>query len=204
MILIEPHYLPCINYFSILYAQKHISLEVKEHFIKQTFRNRTHILGANGVERLSVPLIKANSKKPFDKVLIDNKANWQNKHWGAIQSAYGKAPFFEFYADYFKNCIYTPNENLLALNKSLLSLCLKFLNLNPQISLTEEYQVSGSEHCIDKRNFITSETNFYSQKYTQVFGTNFTPNLSIIDLLFSEGPNAAAILKLQAKQLVIF
>jgi hypothetical protein len=45
---IEIQYLPCLEYVSLLIHSNHVEFEVMENFPKQTFRNRTFLLGANG------------------------------------------------------------------------------------------------------------------------------------------------------------
>jgi len=101
-ILIELHYLPCLEYFIQLVQSENICLEAHENFQKQTYRNRFSILTANKIDTLSVPVLKSNSKQLIREVEIDYTQLWQKIHRRAIQSAYGKAPYYEYYADYFK------------------------------------------------------------------------------------------------------
>ena len=105
-LLIELHYFPCVSYFKLLSAYEKVFLEAEEHFIKQTYRNRTYILTSNKIDRLSIPIIHEDKKKPIRLLSIDYKLKWQLRHWRAIQSAYAKAPFFEYYADFFEKEIF--------------------------------------------------------------------------------------------------
>ena len=105
-ILIELHHLPCLDYWkTILEAHnlgKEVILEANENFNKQSYRNRTYILGANGKLALTVPVQKGSQKTLITEVKIDYSADWNRQHWQSIKSAYGKSPFFIHYADFLE------------------------------------------------------------------------------------------------------
>jgi WbqC-like protein len=202
-ILIDLQYLPNTLYFSLLAKADTIIIEKHENFVKQSFRNRTHILTPNGVDSLSIPLIGSQKKIGVNTIKIDYNQKWANRHWRAIQSAYGNAPFFEYYADFIKNEIYARRETLAELNLNLLTNCLKFLQLDKQVLFTSTYQKSPNAGIIDLRSSIhpkkefTSLVNHVYIPYQQVFGNSFVQGLSILDLLFSEGPNSGSIIRKQ-------
>lgn len=202
-IVLDLQYLPNTLYFSILAKADTIIIERHENFVKQTYRNRTHILTPNGIDSLSIPLIGSQKKIKIDEIKIDHTQKWANRHWRAINSAYGKAPFFEYYADYIKTEIYANSESLFELNLNLLTLCLKFLEIEHQISFTKAYEKTPLSPIIDLRSQIhpkkafTSALNHVYIPYQQVFGSSFVQGLSILDLLFSEGPNAGSIIRQQ-------
>lgn len=199
-ILIESQYFPSIAYFSLLTRAEEVQLEIHENFEKQTYRNRTHIIGANQVQSLSIPVVHAGRKIPIHQLHIEHQQKWMNNHWRAIQSAYGKAPFFDFYGEYFKDEFLRKHERLINLNQSLLTLCLKLLKLKVNIVETEIYQKTPPEGVIDFRSIIhpkksiDSLTWFQPEPYHQIFGKDFVPNMSILDLLFCTGPDALEVL----------
>ncbi len=206
--LIEPHYLPSLEYFcALLYFDKLI-LEKNEHYIKQSFRNRCYINTANGVEMLVVPLSEKHGKVPLRDIRIDHTKKWQNNHWRGIQSAYAKAPFFEHYSDALRDIIFSDHHFLHDLNLALLSFCLRNMNLEKEVSETVSYEKSLIEDIYDLRSSITpkeaySERPYYQPvPYHQVFGSAFAENLSFVDLLFSEGPGSLAILKASQKEIL--
>lgn len=202
-LLIDLQYLPNTLYFSLFARAEKVVLERNENFVKQTYRNRTHILTPNGVDSLSIPLVGSQKKIRIDKIEIDYHQKWMNRHWRAIKSAYGKAPFFEYYADYIETEIYSNHETLFDLNYKLLTLCLKFLQIETPISFTSNYQKTLNPSIIDLRSSIHPKKEFTSSldhvyiPYPQVFGNSFVQELSILDLLFSEGPNAGSIIRQQ-------
>ena len=202
-ILIDLQYLPTTLYFSLFAKADEIIIERSENFVKQTYRNRALILTPNGIDALSIPLIGSQKKIKIDEIEIDHHQKWANRHWRAIKSAYGKAPFFEYYEDYIKNEIYANRNTLFELNLNLLTLCLKFLQIDVPISFTSTFKKTPTEPIIDLRSAIHPKKAFTSSvghtyiPYQQVFGSSFVQGLSILDLLFSEGPNAGSIIRKQ-------
>src|SRR5687768_15589164 len=97
--LIEAQYLPCVAYFSAMASCREIVVEKFEQYEKQTFRNRAQINSVNGLVTLTVPVTAKHGKPLITDIRIDYSQKWLNNHWRTIQSAYGKAPFFEYYAD---------------------------------------------------------------------------------------------------------
>lgn len=199
-VLIDLQYLPCIEYFTVFNRYKQIEIEVCENFEKQTYRNRAHILSANKSIPLSIPVLKGNSKQLIKELKIDNKQRWRDNHWRSIISAYGKAPYFEYYSDYFQKIFFKEQDSIFDLNLELLTLCLKLLNYDNVITFSEKYELIPDGGVLDMRSRVHPKkdfgTNTFYQPYSyiQLFGKEFVPNLSIIDVLFCEGPNASNII----------
>ena len=149
---------------------------------------------------LTVPLTNKHGKVPISEVKIDYRIKWQNNHWRAIESAYRKAPFFEYYSDELKKIIYEDHTLLFDLNLALLSFCLKNISFQPQLSVSVAYEKNPKTPFHDLRSLIQakipySERSFYKPTpYYQVFGNHFADNLSLIDLLFCEGPRSGSLI----------
>ncbi len=199
-LLIEPHYLGNISYYVAIRHHAKIIWEVSEHFVKQTFRNRTVILSANGPLNLIVP-VKFGNRTPFKDVRIDYSQRWFKEHWRAVHSAYAKSPYFEFFGWEYHDIWHKSPKMLLDLCINLVTICLENLQIVRQIEFTEGYHKSYESPFSDYRNRIhpkkTSFNEFVdpSKDYFQNFGKEFVPNLSVLDLLFSMGPEASAYLK---------
>jgi hypothetical protein len=203
-ILIDSHFLPSLEYFCALLPFEEVILEGRESFPKQTYRNRCYINTANGVKILTVPLKERHGKILMKDVKIDTGKQWRNSHWRTIESAYRKAPFFDYYFEELKNILFKEHEYLLDLNHDLLSFCLRNSGMQKEISASVTYEKQVAENKTDLRSFIMDKKpfalrNFYKPcPYHQVFGNDFVPNLSFIDLLFCEGPGSASIIKASA------
>ncbi len=199
-ILIELHYLPSLEYFCALLQSEHIELEKHEHFIKQSYRNRCYINTSQGVEMLIIPLTNKHGKPLIKDVRIDYRQKWQTNHWRTIETAYRKSPYFEHYSDDLKTILYKHHDFLFDLNFELLSFCLKCIRFNPRLYVSVSYQKVTSTDVFDLRSKLTPkkphlESEFYKPiPYNQVFGNRFVANLSLIDLLFCEGPRAASLI----------
>jgi len=202
-VLTELFYLPCVAFFVHIEPFQEIFLEGYENYPKQTYRNRCYIRTADKVQALSVPVSRESGKKTsYKDVRISYAERWQNNHWRAICSAYGKSPFFDFFADGYHDILYTKYEFLVDLNLALLSKCLDFLGWHDkQLVLSESYNKNPEPQYVDQRGGVDvkssppgAERNGHT-RYQQVFGKDFVPNLSVIDLLFCEGANANMIIR---------
>ncbi len=202
-ILTEIQYLPPVSYFVRLGFSEGLTLEGWEHYQKQSYRNRCYILGANKVTELSIPVRKTAPKMLIRDAEIDYSQKWLQAHWRTICSAYGKAPFFEYYAELFRQIFFKKHKFLFDLNMELLYLVLKLINWSKEVRVTERYETSenwSSDGVLDLRDRFHPKIRSGEMErirfagYTQLFGKDFVENLSIVDLLFCEGPQSSQIL----------
>ncbi|MDF2157399.1 WbqC family protein [Algoriphagus sp. CAU 1675] len=203
-VVADLHYLPSLEYFCSIMEADELILVPQDQYKRQSYFNRTRILLANKVETLSVPIVGRRPRLPQGEIKIDFSQKWQAVHQRGIQSAYGKAPFYEFYAPYFEGIFDRKPERLWDLNLEMLTICLKLLQLPVKIRQCEKIEELEGEK--DIRGLIEpkspfSERQFYSpEPYHQLFGSDFEPNLSILDLMFCEGPGAKKILYKSVKK----
>ncbi len=190
-------YFPPIIFWS-LWQQGEIILEAKEHYQKRSFRNRMHIASPNGWLALSIPLLKGkNSKMPVQDVLIDNTKPWQRDHWRSLQTAYGKSPFFEHYMEALRPLYVQKYEKLFDFNMSTILLVRTLLFAdNQSFILSDKYEYHNPKEDFRGKIKPNQEFNHSFVEYVQVFQdqTGFVSNLSILDLLFCMGPEAARFL----------
>lgn len=204
-ILIEAQYLPPVQYFTVLAQAETVYLETQEHYQKRSYRNRSFLAGANGRMLLSVPLKKGKHQQmPITDVEVDYKRPWFGEHWHSIKSAYGKSPFFDYYAEAIEAPLRRKPSRLFTLNRLLLKALLRQLGLEVAVLETQAYgQVP--EGTLDLREAIHPKhpkLPFEAPPYPQVFQDRhgFIPNLSILDLLFCTGPQAPLLLEQFAEQ----
>ena len=201
-LFIELHYLPCIQYFVYLNSFDKILIDAADVYSKQTYRNRCRINGANNIENLIIPVKKLSKNSILTRnVEIDYNQKWLSKHVRAIKSAYGNAPFFEYYGDELVEIYNKKPARLYDLNKELLTKCLEILGLNLKIYFFDKSNNMDKEWVFEAKNKINPKKSmpgnlfFSTVDYFQVFGKNFVNNLSVIDLIFCEGPQARQIIE---------
>ncbi len=191
-ILLSTAYLPPIEYFANILQSDLWKIEMHEHYIKQTYRNRCNILTANGLLGLSIPVNKVDGNHTLIKdIRISYLSNWQSNHWRAIESAYNKSPFFLYYRDDLEKFYSQSYELLIDYNIELLKFILKKLGVSTEINFTDDFMPINSS-ANDLRYSIQPkllQEKIKFPHYYQVFEEKhgFIPNLSIIDLLFNEG-----------------
>ncbi len=198
-VLIELHYLPSLEYFCALLPFDTIELEKHEHYVKQSYRSRCYINTSQGVEMLIVPLTAKHGKHLIKDIRIDYSSKWQNNHWRTLEAAYRSAPYFEFYADDLKTILYRSHPFLFDLNLELLSFCLNSIRFNPSLSASVSFEkpainVFDCRSKINNKKSLAERAFYKPVPYHQVFGNAFVENLSLIDLLFCEGPLASTLL----------
>ena len=192
-----------VNYYSRLVREQEILIEVFDHYSKQTYRNRCRIMGPNGVLTLSIPVKKSRGKKNFLKeIRIDYDTPWPKIHWRSLVASYASSPFFEFMMDDLIVFYEKKFDFLVDLNHQLLESTLRLMGLNIPIHHSDSFTEIGGED--DPRFFIHPkldhtllDPDFQPVEYHQVFYDRhgFQSNLSILDLLFNEGPDALSILQ---------
>ncbi len=200
-ILLTSAYFGPIDYFAHIFQAEKTIIEAEENYQKQSYRNRCSIYGANGKLDLNVPIShnKNSGKRSKTKdTLIANEFKWQKLHWKSIESAYRTSPYFEFYEDDIRPLFEKKHKYLLDLNFEVLDKLQEILQEELNISKTTEYELSPSGVLDLRKEFSPKvETKISMPEYTQVFSNKFgfIPNLSVMDLIFMEGPNSENYLR---------
>ncbi len=193
-IILSTAYFPPIDYFSAIVNADSIFLESAESYIKQSYRNRFKIYSANGAISLSIPTHKSNSVLTTE---IDYSKPWVQQHKKALISAYNSSPFFEYYEEEIFDLLDKNETSLFKLNYSIILKMMELIGIKKDINLTSEFQ-HKINHTLDYRNSIHPKIDspIINKPYYQIFSNKYgyIPNLSIVDLIFHEGPNSISYL----------
>jgi hypothetical protein len=200
-LVLELHYLGNWTYFKQLLQAPKVLLEAQEHYHKGSYRNRCHLMSSRGLSALSIPLSEGkHQQKPILEVAIDNKQRWQVQHWRSLQTFYGSAPYWPYYAPYLEPLYLEQRwERLWDFNFALLEVLLqRCFRLSPPLELSSRYEKSYGEGFLDLRGQISPKQSSPTPYYPQVFEDRlgFLPDLSVLDALFCLG-GAQTLRKMQ-------
>jgi hypothetical protein len=191
--ILSTAYLPPVEYFKKIKEADSVYIEKHEHYLKQSYRTRCNVFGANGVLSLSVPVINTHGKEIITDTKISYAEKWQQQHWRTIESAYRNSPYFIYYADALKPFYQKKYTFLFDFNTELLQLLINNFKLNTELKFTENFDKSNPledfRYSIHPKNeIVATDFKIYAQLFSEKFP--FMPNLSSIDLLFNAGPQA--------------
>ena len=199
--VIDSQYNCPINTLVLCLHVNELIIDGFEFYEKKSFRNRCYICDSHGKFRLTVPLQGSNSSGVIvNNVKVDTDQTWQREHWQSIVSAYNRSPFFEFYADEIEEIYQSKYKNLIELNRELFQFMLERVDLDVNVQYSQHY-IEPADVDFDYRS-VFLPNNKSKQKiewpsYLQVFSDRlpFVENLSSLDLLFNQGPQARAYLE---------
>ena len=219
----QPNYIPWIGFFNkILSSDVYVVFDDIQFPRGKDYANRNQIKTNNGKTWLTIPVIGKSDLKPWNQIGI-NKNGWIDKHLVIIESFYTKSPYFKEYYSEIKN-IYLKDHNLLIdLTLDLIRHFIKIFDKKTKIILSSDIKTDlkgmdkilyilkylqatkyisgdgdGSKRYIDENLFKENNIeliwqNYKHPTYNQQFG-EFIPYMSILDLLFNEGPNSKNII----------
>ncbi|XLS30436.1 WbqC family protein [Flavobacteriaceae bacterium M23B6Z8] len=199
--LLHPAYFPSVASFAAMVQAEFLWFEATDNYQKQTYRNRMYLYGSNGRQTLTVPIKHTHhtGRQKYKDVLIENDFDWKKQHWRTLQTAYRTSPFFEFYEDEIAPLFRQPHTSLFELNLQSIELICECLQYDLSYQLTENYKEDYEQELKDYRYFINAKVPlpFTIETYKQVFDEKYgyLENLSVLDLLFNEGPRALDFLE---------
>jgi len=223
--IVQSNYIPWKGYFDLIGMVDEFLLFDDMQFTRRDWRNRNLIKTPHGLQWLTIPVkVKGNyHQKIKDTEIVDSR--WAKKHWDTIMAHYAKAPYFKEYKDFFQHLYMKSSSKFLSeINYGFLSALCKLLEINTPIRWSMDYHlVDGkTERLVDlcskvradmylsglsakgyiaedlfTANGIDLKFMDYSgyPEYDQLFPP-FEHGVSIIDLIFNEGPNSRQFMKI--------
>ena len=201
MALFIPTYFSPISQYSEIIKSDSISFEMQDNFQKQSYRNRCYIYNSNGKQLLNIPLKNKNKgtseRKKTKDMLVENNVPWQEHHLKSLQTAYRTSPFYEFYEDDLLSIFTKKYTFLQDVNIDTFLFISAALQINQQYSKTKEYILEENKDDFRKLADKKKQPKQSQKSYIQMFDDKhgYIDNLSTLDLLFMEGPNAISYLK---------
>ena len=171
-------YLGPISWWQALAKADAVRINAAEHYVKQTWRNRCRIAMPDGPQDLVVPVCSAPNHTPVRDIRISDHGSWRHHHWSALRTAYGKSPFFEYYADDFAPFYERRFDFLIDFNEGLRALVASLLDVETPVGIADSFEPLSLLPAPSQKP--------YYQVFAQRLG--FLANLSIADLLFNLGP----------------
>jgi len=205
-IILDNQCCPPISYFALLLKAENCLIEKHENFVKSSNRNRCRIAGPNGLQMLSIPIDSGKSHRQlFKDIISSNAIDWQKNHWQSLCSSYRRSPYFEFYEDELKPLFADNSVLIFDLNTQIIKKIIGLLKLDISLAYTTSYQ-KDYDGFLDARNLY--KENMFSPAlppYIQVFGDRhpFLNDISILDLLFNQGPQAKEYLQQLSNKLTV-
>jgi hypothetical protein len=201
---------PDISWWAAISSCDTLYIDVNEHFQKMSFHNRYYIAGSNGMIQLSVPLAGGRDQHAIMRNIgIFNQNRWQVQHWRTISSVYRRSPYFDFYERDLQLLFETPYSSLTDFNLATIH----WLKQQLKISFDEIYpadykkEYEGALYDLrglkpaHKKNTVAPFPQYY-QLFSERNG--FLSNLSILDLLFSEGPYTMKWITEHRQEILLF
>lgn len=207
--ILSTAYFPPAEYFALMARDMTLSpdrvlpsvvqLEACENYQKQSYRNRCYILASDGPQMLQVPVVHGDDMS-IRSVLVDYSTPWVVRTERALATAYETSAFFEYYAPELFALLESGEPRLWDFNLSLIRWCAAKAGIHCNMVPTTEFV--GPNTLEDdfrfsihpKRPMPPIPVRPWYQVFKEKAG-GFTPGLSILDLLFNEGPDALSFIR---------
>jgi len=221
-IISQSNYIPWIGFFSSINNVDIYAVYDEMQFTKRDWRNRNLINTPNGFKWLTIPIcVKGNYLQKINESKISNN-KWNIDHWNIIKENYKKAKFYneisKFLEPLYKNCnhVYLTDINLYFINginqylniktnivsSPVVDLTLdknkRLVKVCKDLNITDYLSGPSAKSYIDPQIFINENINLIFLDYSKLlskFNINFNiKQVSIIDLLFHEGPDIISLI----------
>jgi hypothetical protein len=226
--IVQSNYIPWKGYFDLIRMSDEFILYDDVQYTRRDWRNRNLIKTPTGLQWLTIPVdVKGKYHQRIRDTRISDP-QWGRKHWATIVHNYAKAPFFGQYRELFEPLYLGTSEEFLSeINRRFIETIVPLVGIDTVIKWSSDYELTDGRserllHICESAGATVylsgpaakgylSESLFeqsgikvawmdYSgyPEYPQLFG-NFEHGVTILDLLFNAGPNAANFMKARSK-----
>ena len=217
--ILQSNYIPWKGYFDIINAVDELIIFDDVQYTRRDWRNRNKIKTPNGLLWITIPVrVKGKYNQLIKDVKVDGLA-WRKKHWKSLVANYAKAKYFDKYKETYQTLYMgSPEISLSKINYDFILAICKVLGITTKLSWSMDYalvegkteriidlcfQTEANEYIsgpsakgyIDEEKFMKADIKltYYDYagypEYSQLFPP-FEHKVSILDLIFNEGPEA--------------
>lgn len=222
--ILQSNYIPWKGYFDLINMVDEFILYDDMQYTRRDWRNRNKIKASQGLQWLTIPVeVKGKYLQAIKETKI-SEADWGKKHWQSIRLNYLKAPYFQQYKDVFEALYLDCNLLYLSeINFCFLQTINQILGITTPLRWSSEFDlidgkserllgickdckateyISGptaknymNETLFEQENIRVSWIDYRGYpEYNQLFPP-FEHGVSILDLIFNEGPDASKFMK---------
>jgi hypothetical protein len=222
--ILQSNYIPWKGYFDLINSVDEFVIYDDMQYTKRDWRNRNKIQTPQGVKWLSIPVeVKGKYFQTIKDTKISEK-DWNKKHWNILKQNYSKSKYFNDWKDYFEELYLNCNqENLSQINYTFIVAINKILGIKTKIRWSSEFNLvdgqtekllsicqecdadiyfSGpaakkylDENIANKKNIKVEWIDYSNYPEYQQLYPPFEHGVSVLDLIFNEGPNAIKLMK---------
>jgi len=221
--ILQSNYIPWKGYFDIINSVDVFVFYDDLQYTKNDWRNRNKIKVNAGLEWLTIPC-GSNQKRLICEVTLKEYA-WQVKHWDKLKRFYASAAYFKEVEQWLKpvylgkkwtNLSELNHYLIMHISKNILGSTTEFVD-SRDLDITGKKQerlieivkkLNGTSYLtgpaaksyIDEATFSGENIELLWMDYTGYpeycqLGSPFEHDVTILDLIFNEGPNATQFMK---------
>ncbi|MFD2643984.1 WbqC family protein [Pseudomonas japonica] len=223
--ILQSNYIPWKGYVDMIACVDEFIFYDEMQYTKNDWRNRNKIKTPQGLQWLSVPVGGAIHRRICDVTVSDSR--WAVRHWNTLEANYRRSPFFDEISGWLRPLYTSGLDNLSEINQALLGAICNYLGISTRLSRSTDYVLEGdkTERLINlckqagATEYVTGgaaraylEEGLFAREgikvtyfdysgypdYAQLWG-DFVHEVSVLDLLFNCGPNAATYMKFVQK-----
>ena len=223
--IIQPNYIPWKGYFDIINTVDEFILYDDTQYTQRDWRNRNQIKVPHGLAWLTIPVnVKGLFYQQIKDVTVVDPT-WGKKHWKTIVHNYSKAQYFPMFKELFEELYLNIESTkfLGEINFVFIEKICNLLGIKTALKCSSDFALPGNrtERLVNlckqanANHYLTGpsaknylEENLFEQEnikieyidysgyseYTQLHNP-FIHEVSIIDLIFNEGPNSPKFMK---------